>query len=93
MKQKKTVASFYICNIAQQRKSGKAQLFDGLKALKVVGGGGAVFLSFFRLSGLSESIFLISAGGSFQPWVNCFLFSSGPVGISVGGFNHGVLVF
>ena len=62
--------------------------------MKVVDGAtGAVFLSFFRLIGLSESTFLISTGGSFQPCVNCFLFSSGPVGIAVGGFNQRVLVF
>ena len=44
------------------------------------------FFSFFLLSGLSDSIFLIWAGGSFHPAVNSFLFSPGPVGIDISGF-------
>ena len=67
---------------------------DGLKAL-IWGRGGAVvavFFSFFRRNGLSDVTFLISAGGSFHPCVNSFLLASGPVGISLGGFEADVAV-
>jgi len=69
-------------------------LSAGLKGLKAVGAPplDVVVVFFFLLIGLLESLFFISDGGSFHPWVNSFLSGLGPVGISLGvdaGFGGG----